>query len=566
MSDIFNQENIENHENDGNLGNGQINQNLFSESNQGDVKVNDNLNEEESVVDKLNQEIEKLNHKLVNVKRKNFILFFLIIIIIISIALGIYYVFTQFIPYYRIARNKTKIDNLSIVSTDSEALSIEGGIDLMKFAEKFQIIDDYINLYYYYDKDNEKILDEMFKGYVKGLGDKYAEYMPATNYENFVSEQSGEYYGIGAAVTQDADTKESKVTEVYENSPAEKAGVKVDDIFKTVNGVDVSKYELTDIVSLIKGKEGTTVDIGLYRASEDKIVNLTCTRGKVEIKLVHYEVKEKDIGYLRYSEFSGKGYAQFVSAINDLQKKKVKGLIIDLRNNPGGELSIVLNMLDYILRDNDGKFTLNQKENNFVPGKTLLVYMKDKTEIIDQYYCQDKHQVNLPIVILTNGASASASELFTEALRDYGKAKVVGEKTYGKGVMQNLIPLEDGSAIKFTVAGYFPPSGYEIDKNGIKPDYALEYDGTPVTYDENGNEIFEDENGNAIILEKDNNMTPLIKSSTSTASEIKVNKNENSDTLNITDTNFKFVNEDWYIKMEKEYEDKQLLQAIVLLK
>ena len=521
------------------------------------------------------KEIKTLNKKLKKEKILNISLLITLVLILTVVAYTIYYVFKNFFPYYRIARNNKDIDNLNLIATESQIDS--GLIDIEDFNKKFEIIDNYVNMAYYYKKDNKKIIDEMFKGYVKGLDDKYAEYMPATNYTSFMETQSGEYYGIGAAVTQDIETNESRVNDVYENSPAEKAGIKVGDVIVSVDGVDVKSYALVDIVTLIKGPEGTNVNVGIFRPTENKIIELVCVRGKVEVKLVKYEVKENNVGYISFSEFTGKGYVQFVSAVSELQKKNVKGIVIDLRNNPGGELSIVLNMLDYILKDNDGKFTLNQKENNFAIGKTLLVYMRDKVEIVDSYYCNDKHKVDTPIVILVNGASASASELFTEALRDYDRAIVVGEKTYGKGVMQNVIPLSDGSAIKFTVAGYFPPSGYEIDKNGIIPNYALEYDGSEIVYENDGSEIHTNKNGQVIVVNKNGNVinktiaseSEIIDSTISEASKSSavVKKDVKlGDELNINSNNFKYMDENWYKELDAKYEDKQLLQALVLLK
>ena len=531
-------------------------------------KIIKNDNFEPKSEEELKNEIIKLNKKIKKEKILNIFLIAIIVIIIAIVSYAIYYVFSNFLPYYKIARNNKDIDKTKLISTNSQIDS--GLIDLDDVNNKLQVIDNYVNMAFYYQKDNKKIIDEMFKGYVKGLDDKYAEYMPATNYESFMETQTGEYYGIGAGVTQKIETNETEIKEVYENSPAEKAGMIAGDVIISVNGVDVTTYSLTDIVNLIKGPENTEVKVGVYRASEKKNLELICIRGKVEVQHAKYEIKENNIGYILFSEFTGKGYVQFVSAVSELQKKNVKGIVIDLRNNPGGELSIVLNMLDYILKDNDGKYTLNQKENNFAIGKTLLVYMRDKVEIVDSYYCNDNHQVNIPIVILVNGASASASELFTEAMRDYDKAIVVGEKTYGKGVMQNVIPLSDGSAIKFTVAGYFPPSGYEIDKNGIIPNYALEYDGTDIEYSEDGNEIHREKNGKVTIINKNGNevsINNIATNSVATKSEIvKLDRIKEIDDLNINSENFKYMDEDWYKDLDSKYDDKQLLQALVLLK
>lgn len=530
---------------------------------------NNQLNEQVNTNDykDLNEELSKLEKKNKKLKTKNIIL----IIIALICAGFLSFLYLNFGMYFKIFLNKkqpnTKQSYVKEMNGDKTVATNssinEGSLDIDNIKEKLSLIDDYVNMFFYYDKDNKKIEDEIFKGYVKALGDKYAEYMPAKTYDDFVETQSGEYYGIGAVVSQDPDTKEAKVNEVYEGSPAEKAGVKVDDIIKTVDGKDVSQNELSDIVDMIKGEEGTSVLIGFYRPSAGKIVELNCIRGKVEVKRVAAEIKEPNIGYLKVSEFTGKSLEQFKSAVDNLTDEKAKGLIIDLRNDPGGELNIVLDMLDYVLKDNDGKYTLNQVDDKFTIGRTLLVYMKDRKTIVDAYYCDDNHQCDLPIVILTNEASASASELFTEALRDYNKATIVGNKTYGKGVMQNLIPLGDGSAIKFTVSGYFPPSGFDIDKHGIIPDYSLDEDGTKVHYTKTGDAITKDDKGNDVKITSKGAVK--IKNIASISNTFFVGK-KYSESLDITSEKFKYKNEAWFKELDKKYDDKQLLQAFVILK
>ena len=513
-------------------------------------------------------ELENLQKKNKKLKTKNILLLILAILCVGILS----FLYMTFGMYFKIFINKSKdalkgntkyATKMSDAKQEISTTSNAGELDIDRVKDKLSLIDNYINMFFYYDKDNKKIEDEMFKGYVKALGDKYAEYLPAKEYDNFVETQSGEYYGIGAAVTQDAETKESKVTEVYEGSPAEKAGVKVDDIIKTVDGKDVSNFMLNDIVDLIKGEEGTSVLVGFFRPSLNKIVELNCIRGKVQVKRVESEIKEPGIGYLKVSEFTGKSLDQFKAAIDKLTSEDAKGIVVDLRNDPGGELGTVLDMLDYVLKDNDGKYTLNQVKDEFTVGRTLLVYMRDKKTIVDAYYCDDKHECDLPIVILTNEGSASASELFTETLRDYDRAVVVGHKTYGKGVMQNMIPLGDGSAIKFTVSGYFPPSGYDIDKHGIIPDYSLDDDGMKLNYTNDGNILTKDENGNDIMITEKG--VKKIKNIASTSNTVFVGK-KYKESLDITSDNFKYKDEKWFNDLDEKYEDKQLLQAFVILR
>ena len=226
----------------------------------------------------------------------------------------------------------------------------------------------------------------------------------------------------------------------------------------------------------------------------------------------------------------------------------------------------VCEMMDYLIKDRDGRYTLNQEEQIFDPGKTLLVYIKEKGKIVDAAYASDNHSVELPMVILTDYSTASAAELFTETLKDYKKATIVGIKTFGKGVVQNMIPYDDGSAFKFTVSEYFPPSGYSIDLKGILPDYSLDVAGIEVNYDtdnhivvyEEDKEIVFDRNGSIL---KENN---IVKSSKSEIDNIQ-NKSH-TENLKIYDEENEFLDEEWYIDLYDKYEDKQLLQGLVIMK
>lgn len=511
-----------------------------------------------------NNKVEVLSKKLKKAKRKNIILtVFLVIFIVLFIGIFsvIYLAFVGLKPHFRALFGK----NFNIASVSQ--ISKHDQIDLEKFATKLAFIDDAVNILYHYDnKDNKKIEDAMFAGYLSALGDKYAEYMPAKEFEEFTETTTeGVYYGIGCQVTFDRKTKDSIVELVYEDSPADKAGIKKDDIFVSVNGEYVRGKDLEYIISLIRGEEGAKRDIEMYRKSEDKNVKLTAYCGKVDIKLVSTEVYEGNIGYLKLAEFTGKSASQFKAGLEKLFSQNIKGLIIDLRGNPGGELLTVCEIIDYMVKDNDGRYTLNQKEEVFDEGKTLLVYIKERDEIVDAAYAADNHEVDLPIVILTDYSTASAAELFTQTMRDYKKAKIVGVRTYGKGVVQNIIPYEDGSAIKFTVSEYFPPSGYAIDFKGILPDYSLDYDGFEINYDDDNN-IIVIENNVKYVYSKDGGLieeTPL-----STASEIKKDEQEkpHKENLKIYDEDNKFIDEDWYVNLNDNYSDKQLLQAIVVLK
>lgn len=511
-------------------------------------------------------DIEILNEKLKKSKTKNIILsvilgIFVLVAIVISVIT--FLVYRNIKPHFRALLGK----NFDIASVSQ--LSEKNQLDLNKFTTKLAYLDDLVNILYYYDKDNTKVEDAMFAGYLKALGDNYAEYYPPKEFEEFTEKTTeGVYYGIGCLVTQDKKTKDCKVTTVYEDSPAEKGGIKVGDVFVSIDGANVRGEALDKIIEKIRGTEGTKREITVYRDSEKQNVNLTVYCGKVDIKLVTTEVYEDNIGYIGISEFTGKASQQFRTAVNNLLDKNVKGLIIDLRGNPGGELITVCQMMDYLIKDRDGRYTLNQKEEIFDTGKTLLVYIKEKDEIVDAAYATDNHSVELPIVVLTDYSTASAAELFTETLRDYKKAKIVGIKTFGKGVVQNMIPYEDGSAFKFTVSEYFPPSGYSIDMKGILPDYSLDSAGIEVQYDKD-NHIVVYEDDTEFVFDRDGSILAEKQILKATQSELATKSQitkAHVENLKIYDEENSFIDEDWFVELDDKYDDKQLLQAIIVMK
>ena len=511
-------------------------------------------------------ELEVLSKKLKKSKRKNIFLTVILSILIIAIlvvSIVTFNVYKAVKPHFRALFGK----NFSIASISQ--ISNKNMMDLDKFTTKLAFLDDIVNMLYYYDKDNKKIEDAMFSGYLKALGDNYAEYYPPKEFEEFTEKMTeGVYYGIGCLVSQDKKTKDCKVTTVYENSPAEKGGVKVGDIFVSIDGVRVRGDDLDSIIQKIRGEEGTKREIEVYRDSDKSNVNLTVYCGKVDIQLVSTKIYEGNIGYIEVNEFSGKSSQQFKNKIDDLLDKNINGLIIDLRGNPGGELITVCEMMDYLIKDRDGRFTLNQEEQIFDPGKTLLVYIKEKGQIVDAAYADDKHSVELPMVVLTDYSTASAAELFTEALRDYKKATVVGVKTFGKGVVQNMIPYDDGSAFKFTVSEYFPPSGYSIDLKGILPDYSLDLAGVEVTYNKDNNIVLYEDN-KEIVFGRDGSIIAenVIEVATkSDASSDSQKTKAHVENLKIYDEENNFLNENWFTELDDKYDDKQLLQAIIVMK
>ena len=512
---------------------------------------------------KTNEKYEKTKKKLKRSRVLNIILAIFLFIFVVIFGVGgfiLSIIYKNVKPHFRALMGD--VYNVASVSQ----INKENIINLDHFIQKLAFVDDVVSLSYYYDKDNKKIEDEMFKGYVKALGDRYAEYMPAQDFEEFTrTNTEGVYYGIGCEVNFDKKSKDCAIVKVYEGSPAETAGLKAKDVFVSVDGKSVKGLSLEEIVDLIKGPAGIERKIVVYRESEKENVEVTAYCGVVDIKLITSDIYEGNIGYISISQFTGKASEQFIEAADKLMAKDIKGLIIDCRSNPGGELRTVCEMIDYVLKDRDGRYTLNQEEQIFEPGKTLIYYSKEKEQIVEAGYCDDNHSIDIPIVVLTDYSTASAAELFSAALRDYRRAKIVGIKTFGKGVMQNIINLDDGSAIKFTVAEYFPPSGYSIDLKGIIPDYSLDAVGVEVEYDEQNHIVLYEDN-KAIVFDRDGAIIEEREIEVSTGSEIKKDGKAHVENLKIYDEENKFLDEDWFIKLDDKYQDKQILQAIVILR
>ena len=337
--------------------------------------------------------------------------------------------------------------------------------DLMDSAtkQKLGLVYSVIEQYYYEKVNKEDLSNGLIKGVVEGLDDPYSAYYTAEEYEEFMIDATGNYAGIGAVLSKDASTGAVSIINVYEGTPAEESGLKKGDIIVSADGFDGTDEELSVFVQHIRGEEGTDVTLEIYR--DGKTLEITCTRRSIQVPSVSYRMLNDTngdavIGYIQISEFSEGTYDEFVKALEDLQSQGMQAVIYDVRSNPGGMLSTVTDMLDYIL-----------------PAGTT-VYMLDNEGNKTEYTSDDKQQLDLPTVVLTNGDSASASEIFSGAIRDFEYGTLIGTTTYGKGVVQNTFPFSDGSAVKITIATYYTPSGECIHKKGITPDIEVEYEYT----------------------------------------------------------------------------------------
>lgn len=383
-------------------------------------------------------------------------------LIIVGMSLGIFLI------------GRTAIDGKGQTADSVQAENQDGNLDLNRIVAKIQTIQSVIDKYYLFDEDNSKVEDWIYKGMLYGLDDPYTVYYTADEYEKLMEDTSGEYCGIGVMVSQNASTGVITVSKVFEGTPGAEAGILPGDILYKVGSKEVTGVDLELVVKdFIKGEEGTPVTITVLRKDAGDYIDMTMERRQITVPTVEYEMLADNIGYISVSQFDTVTSEQFKGAIDDLEKKGMKKLVVDLRNNPGGVVDAVVSMLDYILPDDlviEGDPNLVRTKKN----KTLLVYMADKNGKGDQYYASDGHEVDLPMAVLVNGQSASASEVFSGALKAYGRAKLVGTKTFGKGIVQTLFPLDKGTAIKMTVAHYYTPSGFDLHGKGLQPDVPVE--------------------------------------------------------------------------------------------
>lgn len=322
---------------------------------------------------------------------------------------------------------------------------------------KIQLIRKYLDESYLGEiTDEEKLSEYAVKGYVAGLGDEYTEYLTKDEYEQLMVDVNGNYVGIGIYMAQDK-YENVVILLPIEGSPAEEAGLKTGDIITKVNGEECTGMDLTLVANKVKGEEGTTVDLEISRDGE--IINKTIERRTVQINHIKTEVLENNIGYIQILAFDDGCSEEFEIKLNELLQKNIKSLIIDVRDNGGGIVTEAINISElFVSKGNTIMIELDKSSKEEVT--------KAKTEtIVDS---------NLNIVILANENSASASEIFIGALKDNNIAKVVGTRTFGKGVMQEIVPVKSGGALKLTIEEFRTPNGNVINKKGIEPDVEIE--------------------------------------------------------------------------------------------
>lgn len=322
---------------------------------------------------------------------------------------------------------------------------------------KLRLLEQCIRTYYYQPEDvkKETLEDGMYRGIMDSLGDPYTVYYTEEEYNDLTEDTSGIYDGIGAYIGLDSATNAPSFTGIMPGTPAEKAGLKVGDIISEVDGTDTLSKSTAEVAKLVKGPKGTDVSIKVLRDGES--LTFTVTRDEINVPTVNSEMLEDGIGYLQISQFDDVTSAQFDENFAKLKKAGMTSMILDLRDNPGGTVTACTQVASELLPEG------------------LIFYMEDKDGKRQEYSCPGA-DFDTPLVVLVNEYSASASEILAGAIQDAGIGKLVGATTYGKGIVQNLYPLGDGSGIKITIADYYTRNGRNIHKTGIEPDYAVELD------------------------------------------------------------------------------------------
>lgn len=324
--------------------------------------------------------------------------------------------------------------------------------------DKIETIMKIMDKYYLEEYDEDAMIDGMLAGMLAAVGDPYTGYYDAESYTKLMETNEGIYCGIGVVVQQNVETGEILVVNPYNDCPGAEAGMRPGDLIYKVAGVDVVGMDINEVVAMIRGEEGTTVEISVLHEGDKALTDLGVERRQIETHTVEHKVLEDNIGYIQVTQFDEITTQQFVEGMDALADCGVEGIIVDLRDNPGGSLTTVIDMLDTVL------------------PKGIYTYLVDKDGNRQNYKGKSDVKYDYPMVVLVNENSASASELFTGAVKDYGKATVVGTTTFGKGIVQQVFPLKDGTGMKVTMAKYYTPNGVCIHKTGVEPDVVVELD------------------------------------------------------------------------------------------
>jgi len=320
--------------------------------------------------------------------------------------------------------------------------------DVMKLVE-----DKYIK-----DVEPEKLIEGAIRGMVDSLGDPYSVFMNEREFQDFITAINGSFGGVGMVLSVDENTEDIIVVSPIEETPAHRAGILPRDIIVKVDEVDLAGKSLDDAVKLLRGEKGTNVTVYIKRQDNEELLKFELVRDNIRVTTVKHDIIDNDLGYIKITSFDSKTYDEFKTALSSLEKQGIKGLVLDLRNNPGGSLYESVKIADEIL------------------GEGLIVYTEDRNKNKLEEYYSDDNKISVPLAVLINENSASASEIVAGAIQDHKAGVLVGTKTFGKGSVQEVEPFNNGTGMKLTIARYYIPSGRSIDGIGVKPDVEVKLD------------------------------------------------------------------------------------------
>lgn len=364
-----------------------------------------------------------------------------ICIILVVLTAVITFTSSNFISY--------KVGNKMLIPIEEYNMYKKTESDFKKAIE----LKNYIQENYYKPVDEEMMKVGILKGLFYGLEDPYSNYMTKEEFEELLIQTTGEYSGIGVTVVPASDGYITVIAPI-EDTPAEKAGIKPGDRIIKVNDVEYTSAEMDQAISIMRGKPGTKVKVTILR-KDNEIIDFDINRASIKLKTVKSEILDNNIGYIRITSFDDQTAKDFTNHLNKLQKSNIQGLVLDLRDNPGGLVDESVKIADQLI------------------GKETVVYTEDRHGN-RQYEESDKNRINLPYAILVNGGTASASEILSGAVKDTNSGVLIGTKTFGKGIIQRIIPLNEGDGIELTIAQYFSPKGNVIHGVGIEPNIIVE--------------------------------------------------------------------------------------------
>lgn len=356
---------------------------------------------------------------------------------------------------------------VSASGDSQEAVSVANPATMQKMG----VLEEMIDEYYLEDAQESALEQGVYKGMIEALQDPYSTYYSQEELEELQNKTQGIYYGIGARVGIDADTQLPRIASVIEGTPAQEAGLMAGDLLYEVDGTCVQGMDLNSAVALVKGDEGTIVHLTVIREGEMDYLEFDVERRKLENETVSYEMMEDGIGYIQIQEFDDVTVDQFSEALDACRREGMQGLILDLRGNPGGNLSTVCEIARMMLPEG------------------LIVYTEEKNGDREEYTCDGSRQLTEPLVVLVDSNSASASEILAGAVKDYGIGTLVGTTTFGKGIVQRIMKLSDGSAVKLTVSKYYTPKGNNIHEIGISPDVEVPFEAEAYLEDGTDNQL-----------------------------------------------------------------------------